>query len=301
MRLRQPPKRRLRPIPVTCRRSDLRDDYELNRLRSSLRLDQTLLSLETVREIQLAAENRNRTGVDLRRAELDLELGITLAYLNHLRARQLRLIEKTSAAQVRQSSQISRVRSELDEGDPSDGIRLEDERLKSVRRLILAEAQLEISRILLNILLGRPGDVESYFEESEFSRKNVDRELYGLDYILNERLDNETVLGYLSAEAVQANPELETADIAISMAQLRLARNSARFFPMIGFRASLDFGDDRFTGSLSDDEQTSWSVGTLFRWPLYLGGSRFKERGRLSAELSGLEYQKDQLLLHLAF
>lgn len=271
--------------------------FRNDQYQASLVLDQKILSLGAIRDIELAADNRDLTAVDLRAAALDLELGVTVAFINYLKAEQLAQVERIYRQRAATALQLARVRDEVGSGDPADILRLEVQRFDAIRASVDSRRNVEIARILFNRLLGRPGDLQlnlsgplftdkRLLSEAEMLRRlsRTDRDLARLDQLLMEI-------------AAGVNPALESADLSLARQGTRLSRNSARFIPQIGFQAALNFSDRLATTSFFREESPTWSVAALFELPLFLGTDRIRERSRLKAGFSELEYRKDNTRL----
>ncbi len=267
--------------------------YDNDRYRASLVLRQSLLSLETVRTIELASRHRDLARIDQQQAALDLELGVVIAYANYLQARYSLLIESAHRNRVEGCLQLARVEEKLDITDVADALRLEDQWLRATQSVAEAKLNLKIARILLNTLLGRPGETPFVLEESPFDQDRI----YGVYSRLRQLSHNETekrhLVDFLVSQLLATNPIIERDRAELALRQTRLARNMAGFTPQVGLQASFNLADEWSTTPWFEEEHATWSVGATLDLPLFLGGKRFKERRRLKAELSEQQYRRD--------
>ncbi len=276
------------------------DRFENKRYHAGLTLDQQILSLGAVRDIQLAANNRDMRGAELRQATLDLEYAVTVAFLNHVKATSVHDIRSAHRRIADECRQVAKAREQTKEGDHADVVRLEDEFLQTVRSLEAADHNLQVARILFNTLLGRPADMEFALEIGPLDASVVG----GIDFLLGAMTEDpdlhQELREYLIAESRSHNPALEMKNLALVGQRTRLAGNTADFLPRIGFRASLNLVDERRPTEVFKEEHVTWSAGAKLELPLFWGTGRIKERKKLYAELSEMEYLKDDVSLEVA-
>lgn len=274
--------------------------FDNARYQAGLTLDQELLSVGAIRDIQLAANQRDQRGAELRRAGLDLEYGVTVAFVNYARASTLYDIRAAHRRMADECRQIAKAKEELGEVKNDDLVRWEDEYLQTTRDLEAADHDLKVARILFNTLLGRPGETQIGLEITGVDGSSVTQLRTVLYSILDHDSSSENLREYLAGESMTHNPEYELSDLAVTGQHVRLSRNSADFLPRIGFRASLNLVDQRQDTEVFQEEHTTWSAGARLELPLFLGGGRFKEKHKLRAELSQLENLRDETILRVA-
>lgn len=274
--------------------------YDNSRYHAGLTLEQEILSLGAIKDIQLAANNRDLREAELRAATLDLEYALTVAYLNYARATSLRDIRSTHRRIAEECRQIADVREELDEGERADVLRLEDELIQAMAALETADHNLQTARVLFNRLIGRPSEMELALQIGSFDGSLLSK----LQDLLNQLAADPDIRSrfreFLIAEALANSPEFEMRGLALSGQEMRLSKNRSDFLPRIGFSASLNLTDEQRDSDVFTEEHLTWSAGAKLELPLLLGTGRFKEREKLRAELSALEYQKDEVYLKIA-
>ncbi len=276
------------------------DRYENERYRASINLEQTLLSLGTIRNIQQTRLMRDQAELDQAQASLDLELAVSIAFFDYLKAVQFRLTQVTYFRNTELAFQMARVRKTLRDDVPGDDYRWEDEYLKALRAVGDANARLEIAGIVLNTLQGRPGELPFFLDDRHFTDEAVMRGQSRFLLLTSDNESRERLANFLVEAVGKSNPRMQEADLAVDQRRNFLSGNSARFLPELGLYASFGLVDERNNTVDFEEEHSVWSVGTRLELPLFNGGQRFKERGRLKAELTGAQYQKDHVRLELA-
>jgi len=267
--------------------------------RTSLQLDQKLFSLETIREIQLASTHRDMTHIDFAQTQLDLELAVSLAYLNYLRSQEVLTALASNRSVIEHNLELAMIKAQTGEGDTLDVIRLEDERYRATLRVIDARADLKIARVALNVLLNLPGNEPFQLDSITFAEGSF---LFN-ESRLNDRLKDRSAQRELEekvvAQALRLNPAAGKAQMRIELQKSLLARSTARFWPSLSLNASLNFSDWLEESPTFTEENTTWSLSGMLRLPLFLGSDRFRERSRLKAALSEMEYRQDEVSLEI--
>ena len=267
---------------------------------SGLTFDQPLFSLSAVRAIQLAAKDRQTATIDLDQAQLDLEYGVTVAYLNYMKA-QLGLEDQLNNRRlVDYNLQMAKMKSRMGVGNDWDVNRWTTERLRSSASVYTARSNLRVARILFNELLNQPWDQPFILDTVPYSAPmfyqsyQKIRPFIALDSTLT-KAEN-----FLVDKGLSQNPQMRLNNVELEKQKLRVAANSARFFPTIGFRATLEKSDlyKDYPPSFLQKDNT-WSIGASFHWPLFLGFDRIKERQALKARMSELEYIGDDIRLNV--
>ncbi|UCC45611.1 MAG: TolC family protein [Candidatus Zixiibacteriota bacterium] len=273
------------------------NEIENESYRAGLTLTQTVFSVETIRAIELAGRKRVQDSISVRRAGLDLELAVSLAYLTCLHAEEVLREQSAYLRRVDEIAQVNSVREKLGEIDHFDNLRWRDELEKANLARIRSEADLEIAGVLYNLLLGQPGNTPVYLDTTRYSRELLIREYVQLRPYLISPESRERTMTYLIGAALGDSPTLNWHDSQIRLGQIRLAANKARLWPRVGLQASLDVLDDLARTESFRQKHSEWSVGGRLTWSIFSGGERIHERGRLKAQLSAAEYQKDNAML----
>ncbi|RKX22861.1 MAG: hypothetical protein DRP45_11055 [Candidatus Zixiibacteriota bacterium] len=137
-------------------------------------------------------------------------------------------------------------------------------------------------------------------DESAFTDQRLFGEADLLWRLTSSELQKQQLCDQLAYAAGMSSPLEQRIGVSLKQQRLKLARNTARFLPRIGLQASFDFQNELSETGGFEEEPSSWSIGTRFELPLFLGGSRFKERQGLRAGLGELEYLRDDTHLQVA-
>lgn len=135
-----------------------RDWLKNDQFTAGLHLEQTLLSMETIKAIQAQAKKRDLEQANLKQAQLDLELSVTLAYLDYLEAKEKLAACEGNRNLIDHNLEIATARNQLEKGDTLDVLRLQSERYRATVRMAEVRRQLRVARVFLNALLNLPGD-----------------------------------------------------------------------------------------------------------------------------------------------
>ena len=274
--------------------------YDNDQLRAGLRLEQQVLSLPSISDIQIAATDRDKAQNDLSQATLDLELGVSLAYINYVKALQVRQVQIVYRRQVEQAMQVAQMKAKLDDGPAGDLERLEHEWLRASREVVEAQSNLDVARILFNNMLGRPGDLEFAVDPGVLSNRQLLTQAGRFDVLKQAEVSFETIHQALAAAAMDANPKVRTNSIGLKRKQLELKRNSGGFFPRLGLYATLDAVNERQDAMGYVEQSPVMSFGVKAELPLFMGGGRFSERKKLRAAYSEQEYLRDEISLQVS-
>ncbi|MEW6411858.1 MAG: ABC transporter substrate binding protein [Candidatus Zixiibacteriota bacterium] len=266
---------------------------------ASLNLEQKIVSLETLKSIKVAAQERELENINLTKAQLDLELAVSLAYLEYLRAQETFTTCVNNRTLIEHSLELATSKSRMGDGDSLDVVRLEDERYQATIRVVDARAEVRVARAILNSLFNLPGDRDLVLESARFSEEALWAYEGEFQDLLKDLPSQEQFKQSMVAQALSENPAVKSFDTRINIQKQLLSKNSARFYPTLGFKASLNFSDWLEDTPLFEENNTTWSVGGFLNIPLFLGKERLRERGKLKANLSEMEYRRDDTSLKI--
>ena len=276
------------------------DEVKNDQLSMKLNLSQQILSLPAIYDIKLAALNRDKSEVSLNEAALDMEQAVVTAYLNYLKAVEVLKIYEEKKRFIDYNLELTRADQLLGDTGNVDIYRWFDEYYRVVRDINDCRNNIEIARILFNLLLSQPGRTPFVLDSTLFSYDEFEREYAGFHPMLYFREQAERVEDMLVEQAFIANPCISRFDYEIEMQNKRLQKNLAGWFPTVGFTATLgrqDILQDR--GFLFKEKTDTRSLGLTVSLPLFSGGDRLWERRVLHAGLSETEYFKDNARLDI--
>ncbi len=276
------------------------DRYRADRIAAGIRLEQNLFAPKVGGDIEHASLSREATANDLRQAGLDLERGVTLAFLEVVQAEQILGVLRTHKVQVRDCANLIELRLDLGETGADQVWRMESEWLDALQSVRAAEAELNIARINLNTLMGRPGDYPFVADWQHFTDSRFFRNEAALNKVVRFPNGRDDLVATLVDLTLANNPRLAKTSLGLDLGRRALARNRAGIWPTIGLSARVGMTKERAEVEGFKERNSSWSVGVGLELPLFLGGRRFKEQNRLQAQLDMLEYRRDQATVEVA-
>ncbi len=271
-----------------------RGTLEKDRYRSTVWLNQTVFSADAIKSIQLAAKQRDLEQTNFQQAKLDLELAVTAAYLTYLGAQEVLETQLRYRTLVDRSLEIAGTRLVLEEGSEIDLLRWKDERHQATSRIIHARWGVQAANVLLNVLFNLPGDNPLALDTTLFSEKRFWNDYDLLHALVPTAPDQKQLQDFLVSEGQKENPALRSLDIDIAIQKDLLSKNTARYYPTLDFQASLNYADQLVDRPLTFvEESTTWSVWGGLVLPIFLGTDRIRERTKLKAKLSQVEFERD--------
>ena len=279
--------------------ANVRNLLEPDQFVTQLNLRQLLFSLETIRAIEVAAKQRKLEDNNHQQARLDLELAVSLAYLNWLQAKEALAGNLKNRNLIELNLETAVARNRIEQNDTVDIIRLESDRYDATERVIDAKSELRVARVLLNALFNLPGN-ELFLLDTNYFAENAFWNREGRLWPMIENLGRqEQTEQYLVDQALRTSPKSSLQRLRVDLAKELLAQNKSRYFPTIGFKAGLDFSDRLKESATFEEEHTTWSISGLLSLPLFEGTDRIRERAKLKARLNEIEYQKDAVSLEI--
>ncbi|MBN1212163.1 MAG: TolC family protein [candidate division Zixibacteria bacterium] len=277
-----------------------RDEVKKDQLGFSLNLEQQIFSMGAIRSIQLAAGKKDKQEITFKEAALDLELAVVTAYLNYLKAEEILDIYLEKKKYIEYNLEISQADQYLVDPEGVDVYRWRDEFFQVIREISESRKNIIVARMLFNLLLSQPGHTPFVLDTARLGREEWQGEYARMQPYLFDRRKARLNEDYLVEAALAGNPSLAARGADIELQKIRLAANSARFWPSLGFKTAFNIADslEDFSPTFEEKDRT-WSVGAVLHLPLFSGKDRFKERGALKAHLSELEYQKDNVRLEI--
>ncbi len=282
---------------VNNSRNELKNEFYVSRLN----FQQKIFSLETIKSIQRAATERDLVKLNLAQARLDLEQAVTKAYFNYLKAWEILNVRRRIRELIDRNIEISGTKFLMEGGSEYDLSRWKSERDEATQLIIDARSNLQVARILLNVLLNYPVEQNIILRDEPFSISATEI-YYSRIY---DNLSKPSTISRLSRQTIEIaaanNPEVRQAEQKQLIQKSLLAQNKSRLFPTLDFRASLKHADE-----LEDspppfkEEKNSWTLAGIFNFPLFEGTDRIRERRKLKAELNRLEYERDEQKLAAA-
>ncbi|MCH7691699.1 MAG: TolC family protein [candidate division Zixibacteria bacterium] len=274
--------------------SNSRNEFEQEYFATSLDLHQKLFSLETIRSIKVASKEKELEQVNLESARIELERAVERAFFNYVRAEKLVDIFSRIRQLVDRNIEVSGTRQIIEDGDEYELWRWQQERYKISQKIIESKANLEIARILLNTVLNYPNETEYIIYSEAFSEEATSL-FYDRVYAKLSQPGQASRIAQLMVEyALDHNSQIRQLEQKLSIMNGLRSQNKSRYLPSLEFRASYRYADElRDTPPSFKEEKGSWTLGTVLKFPLFLGTDRIKEGRKLSANFSRLEFETD--------
>ncbi|NNG15463.1 MAG: TolC family protein, partial [Gemmatimonadales bacterium] len=233
-----------------------------------------------------------------------------VTYLDVLRAKTLERVQQDNLRVTRSNLELSRIRQTVGTASAGEVARWESEIARSRQDVIRANSQRNLAEIALNRLLQQPVEEAFVTEETTLADASlVTSDPRFLPY-LSDPLTFRHFRRFMTGEALASSPEIRQFDAAIA-AQERVRRSASNAFwaPTISLQGtlsnrlaeggagtevslSLPPGSPDISGAFPRADDTNWSVGLQFSYPLYTGGARSAARSQASAELSDLRTRR---------
>jgi len=248
------------------------------------------------RHLQVSREEERET------LRLDIALDATIAYLNVLRAKTFKRIQKENLKLTRSNLEKARVRVSVGIASPAEVYRWESEIASSRQAVLAARAQRRQAETSLNRLLHRPLEEQFIAQEASLA----DPLLIVSDRRFFNYVDNPQTFRIFSdfsvEEGLAAAPESRRLDASIA-AQNRTLVSARRAYwaPTLSLQGNVtETFDEGGAGAdssqvflpISEANDTDWSVGIFATFPLFSGGAKPATLRRTQEELSRLRLKR---------
>jgi putative ABC transport system substrate-binding protein len=280
--------------------ANLRGRLQDDQYRASLTLQQRIFSAEAIKSIQMAAKRKERERINVRQAKLDLSLAVAVAYLNYLRAQELLKAHLEYRSLIDRFLEIAHARLLLEQGSQIDQLRFRQERYQATSQVIYAESEVKVARVLLNVLFNLPGNSFFVLDSLSFSESQSWHDYNRLRSLAPTEETHTRLQDFLVNKALAANPLLQTFDLDITLQKDMISQNTARYYPTLDFRAQVSYSDMLADEPpLFSEQNTTWWLWGGLTIPIFLGTDRIKERAKLKAQMSQIEFEKDSTSLEI--
>lgn len=277
------------------------DEITNEQYQAGLQLNQPILSQATLKTIKLAAQRKDLSATEAEQASRDLEEAVTLAYLDLCQAEAIVTIEEDYRERLRyfEASAFTRQFLDLQAGELPATF-WETERLQANQRMASARRNRHVALTVFNALLNSGGDTPALVDSAAFSADAFRVEYPRLRPYLETRKQRERTLAFVVDQALLTSSQIEAGRKMIDVQRQRLEVNAAGRYPEIGFRARVDYRNELNDAVIGFDEKhTTWLLGAYVSLPIFEGAVRNRRRDQLRAELSKLEYLRDEKQLEV--
>ncbi len=281
---------------VNNSRHELKNEFYV----AGLNLSQKIFSLEAIKSIQIAAQERDLQEQSLISARLNLEQAVTRAFLNYVKAQDVLEILFRMRELVERNIEISGARFLVENGSEFEISRWRAERDKTTQKIIDAQSNLKVARILLNILINYPVEQDFVLQGTAFTNDYTGKLYMRIVPKLAKRGAAEEISRKVMVQVSESNPNLRQTQLELIIQKALLSQNKSRLFPTLDFQATLKHADE-----LQDipqpfrEESDSWTMGAFLKLPIFDGTDRLREKRALQAGFGQIEFAFDKQKLEL--
>lgn len=256
-------------------------------------IDQRLFSYPAIKAIHIAQKRRAMEKANQKQAVRDLKHAVTIGYLSVLENLDRVAAYKRIVDRLRSYWEMAITDHRLGRKDAIDVALMEEHLVQAKIQLFNARNKLKISRVILNVLLNRPGNDNLVLDRNEFSPENMVNlarkfEVYTSDAKKQKKLER-----FLAEVGIVNSIEMENAGLSIGIHRDLLSRSGKRYLPELNLRAKYSYGNE-FQPKISD-RKASWTIGGIISLPIFSGAEKIYDRKILSVELDELLFRKDSL------
>jgi len=269
------------------------NDHLNREFTTGITVDQKLYSYSAVRAIKIAKKNLEIEEANLERMKLDLKHAIATAYIAVIENEEREAAVVKKIDRLRTYWETALMDSQTGHTDTLDVLILQ-ERLVGAKMLLHdIRSGLKISRVVLNVLLNRPGDDAVILDRADFVPE--------LMVLMARKLESYTATeqrlkkfeNYLVNFGMANSSEMQIAALSIGIQRDLISQHKKRYLPEITLRGRYSYSNE-FEPEYGDGDDT-WTIGGFLTLPL-MTGSTWKNKGRsLQAGLDELLYEKDMI------
>ena len=271
--------------------------------RFELSLQQRLYDRELSKSIESAEafhriEQRN---LDVVNQDIIEQVGI--AYLDNLLGEELVNIQRNYLNVIRKNQNLAQLKFKLRETGKSDVLRLNIELDNARIDLVNAKESRFRAQVRLNNLMNLPRETVHDFGRKSFSQENYRSRAGRFSRFLNTADKLKIFRDFFDEMARENSPDLKALEASLSQAMVDKERSMAQFYPSASLEAEYfnQLQDDTQTLSPADRQRfedrfgEGWQAQLKLEFPLFLGGSRFKQVSQANVRILELRAQINSL------
>lgn len=260
---------------------------------AGLRLNQMIYDDRSVSDFKASARLLESTQEARELERMDVLGDTGRAFYQYVLERALYRVERDNLRLTRENLDLARVRVEAGFSGRDEVFRWESEVAKRESQLILREGEVEAARIALNQIMGIEQDRRWAPEEQV-----IDPEVFPLAAgRLDPYLENMAAMALfrdaLVKFALDNSPETRVLNDRIEALDIQYRQRKRLWYvPAFNVAAIYDYQFYR-SPELDDVDRDRYSIGVYGSYPLYIGGARSQEIGRVASELATLRQEFD--------
>ncbi|SEA27025.1 Outer membrane protein TolC [Desulfuromusa kysingii] len=273
----------------------------------SLTLSQLLYSDRVWANFSVEKQRQIVREEELAQLRLDIVREATITYLNLLRAKTVQRIFKDNLKLTRSNLDLARARLKVGYSSPAEVYRWESRIASDRQSVIRADAQRQQAQIALNRLLHRPAEEPFLTVEVGLDDPLLLTDSKRLDPYIDNPWSFGLFRDFMVQEGLALAPELKQLNASI-VAEKRIQEAAKRAFwaPDISLQGAVThrFAEGgqgveapSFEGlTLSQADDTDWSLNLNLSLPLFTGGARSSDLARSREDLSRLYLQRNAIV-----
>ena len=271
--------------------------------RFELSLQQKLYDRELSKSIETAEAAHQIEKRNLEVINQDVLEQVALAYMDNLLGEELVKIQKNYLNVIRKNQNLADLKFKLRETGKSDVLRLNIELDNARIDLINAKEARFRAQVRLNNLLNLPRETVHGFDPKNFSEESYKNRAGRFSVFLNTASKLKIFRDFFDEQAREHSPDLKALHAGLEQALAEKQRTLARFYPTAELEAQYfnQLQDDR--RALNDTERQAyqgrfangWQAQLKLEFPLFLGGSRYKQVTQANVRILELQAKINSL------
>ena len=255
-------------------------------------ISQVLYSDRLTSQIRAQKQVQAATELDLESVRLDSVETAGKAFLDCLLSEAQFQIDKENLALTIQNLNLAKLRSEIGAAEASEVFRWEASLAQAKSQLITRDSARRNARLALNVAIAQPRTANWQFTDIQLP----DDDYYFMNEVLSPTLKNlrdfDRYTEFIKELSVLQSPELQALDKNLDAQGILLSERGRRnFLPQVSLMTSARQVTAESFGKT--DGQQEWTVGIGFTIPIFEGGLRKAESGRINAVIEQLKAQRE--------
>jgi outer membrane protein TolC len=271
--------------------------------RLELSLQQKLYDRELSKSIESAEASHQIEKRNLEVVNQDVLEQVALAYMDNLLGEELVKIQRNYLNVIRKNQNLAELKFKLRETGKSDVLRLNIELDNARIDLINAKEARFRAQVRLNNLLNLPRETVHGFDRNKFSEESYRSRAGRFSIFLNTASKLKIFRDFFDEQAREHSPDLKALHAGLDQALADKQRTLAKFYPTAELEA-------QYFNQLQDDTQDlspanrqlfedrfgdGWQAKLKLEFPLFLGGSRYKQVTQANVRILELQAQINSL------
>jgi len=271
--------------------------------RFELSLQQKIYDRELSKSIESAEAIHQIESQNLEVVNQDIVVQVALTYLDNILGEELVEIQRNFLNIIRKNQSLAELKFKLRETGKSDVLRLNIELDNARIDLVNAKETRFRAQVRLNNLLNLPRETRHAFSSKVFSEKSYRFRSGHFSKYLKTSNQLKILRDFFDEQAQEHSPDLKALQASLDQAMVDKQRSLARFYPSASVEAEYfnQLTDDSQNLSPADQQRyeglfgDGWQAQLRLEFPLFLGGSRYKQVTQANVRILELQSQINSL------